>query len=187
MLDTYEMSAGLFARTLTNLQVLLRKAERHAAGDPAVEASILGASLAVEGSSVVPPGSGAYDLHGYTLAAQIHWAAEGARLSIARLLGEETNRVFPSDEPQSFRDLQGHLDSTIAYLKEVSHSDLETGLDGEVVIEHRGGSTHGNGARFLSGYAIPHFHYHVVSAYTILRNQGVQLRMSDFLGDWGAD
>lgn len=187
MLDTYEISAGLFARTLTNLQVLLRKAEQHAAGDPAVEASILGASLAVEGSSVVPPGSGAYDLHGYTLAEQIHWAAEGARLSVARLLGDETNRVFPSDGPAGFRALQGHLDSTIAYLKDVSRSDLDAGLGREVVIEHRGGSTRGNGGRFLSGYAIPHFYYHVVSAYGILRNQGIPLRMGDFLGDWGVD
>lgn len=31
----------------------------------------------------------------------------------------------------------------------------------------------------------PHFFYHVSSAYAILRNQGVQLTMGDFLGDWG--
>jgi hypothetical protein len=31
---------------------------------------------------------------------------------------------------------------------------------------------------------IPHFFYHVTTAYGIMRNQGVQLTMGDFLGSW---
>ena len=44
-----------------------------------------------------------------------------------------------------------------------------------------------SGRRFLVAYAIPHFFYHVSSAYGILRNQDVPLTMGDFLGDWSSD
>ena len=39
---------------------------------------------------------------------------------------------------------------------------------------------------FLLAFAIPHFFYHVTTAYGILRNQGERLTMGDFLGNWGA-
>ena len=37
-----------------------------------------------------------------------------------------------------------------------------------------------------TAFAIPHFFYHLTTAYSILRNQGVQLTMGDFLGNWTA-
>ena len=59
------------------------------------------------------------------------------------------------------------------------------GLDRAIVVEHRRGATRSGGAHFLIAFAIPHLFYHVASAYSILRNQGVQLTMGDFLGNWG--
>ncbi|HET9684764.1 MAG TPA: DUF1993 family protein, partial [Gemmatimonadaceae bacterium] len=56
----------------------------------------------------------------------------------------------------------------------------------EIVLEHRLGSVSADGGRFLLGYAIPHFFYHVTTAYDILRSHGVPLTMGDFLGDWSA-
>jgi hypothetical protein len=42
-----------------------------------------------------------------------------------------------------------------------------------------------NGGQFLVAFAIPHFFYHVTTAYSILRSHGVPLTMGDFLGNWG--
>jgi hypothetical protein len=42
-----------------------------------------------------------------------------------------------------------------------------------------------SGGQFLLAFAIPHFFYHLTTAYGILRNRGVQLTMGDFLGNWG--
>jgi uncharacterized protein len=114
------------------------------------------------------------DLHLYTLAAHVHWAAEGAKLAIARLL-----------DATSFADLHQRLDAAIAYLREIAPSDLEAGLDRAIVIEHRRGSMRSSGGQFLVAFAVPHFFYHLTTAYGILRNQGVQLTMGDFLGNWG--
>lgn len=183
-LNAYEVSAGLFVRGLTHLKAQLMKAEDHAAASGRGEAALLDARLAAEGlvrdvASVSPA-----DLHMYTLAAQVHWAAEGARLAIARLLGEP--RVPAANDAKSLAALHQHLDATIAYLRELAPGDLEAGLEREILVEHRSGSVRSNGRQFLVGYAIPHFFYHLTAAYGILRNQGVRLTMGDYLGNWGA-
>jgi hypothetical protein len=182
-LNAYDLSAGIFVRGLTNLKMLLAKAEDHAAAGGSGEAALLDAQLAVE----VRGGAGdaLNDLHMYTLAAQVHWAAEGAKLAIARLLG--ASPAPAANDAKSFADLHQRLDATIAYLREIAPSDLEAGLDREIVIEHRRGSMRSYGGQFLIAFAIPHFFYHLTAAYGILRNQGVQLTMSDYLGHWATN
>jgi len=180
-LNAYDLSAGVFVRGLTNLKMQLTKAEDHAAASGRGETALLAAQLAADGRGV---GSDApTDLHMYTLAAQVHWAAEGAKLAIAQLLGAP--QMPAANDAKSFADLHHRLDATIAYLREIAPSDLEAGLGRTIMIEHRRGSTHSSGGQFLVAFAIPHFFYHVTSAYGILRNQGVRLTMGDFLGNWG--
>lgn len=183
-LTAYELSAGLFIRGLSNLKAQLLKAQEHAAASGSGDAALLDARLASEGlmqggASVSPA-----DLHMYTLAAQVHWAAEGARLAISQLLGEP--RVPSANEARSFAELHQRLDATMTYLRELVPGDLEAGLEREIVIEHRRSSKRSNGRQFLVAFAIPHFFYHVTAAYSILRNQGMRLTMGDFLGNWGA-
>ena len=180
-LTAYDLSAGLFVRGLTNLKTQLTKAADHAAATGTGESALLDARFAGEGS--LYGAASPRDLHGYTLAAQVHWAAEGARLAIAQLLGAPA--MPAANEATSFADLHQRLDETIAYLREIAPSDLEAGLDREIVIEHPRGSVSSSGRQFLVAFAIPHFFYHVTTAYGILRNQGVQLTMGDFLGNWG--
>lgn len=181
-LNPYDLSAGLFIRGLTNLKMQLTKAEEHAAASGSGEAALLEAQLTADGRM---PGVSAAptDLHMYTLAAQVHWAAEGAKLAISQLLGI---RLVPdANDAKSFANLQQRLDATIAYLRAIDPSDLEAGLDRTIVIEHPRGSMSANGRQFLIAFAIPHFFYHVTTAYGILRSQGVPLTMGDFLGNWG--
>ena len=182
-LNAYTLSAGLFIRGLTNLKMQLTKAEDHAAASGNGEAALLDAQLAadgrIHGTNYAPT-----DLHMYTLAAHVHWAAEGAKLAIAHLLGAPS--VPAANDAMSFADLHQRLDATIAYLREIAPSDLESGLDRTIVIEHPRGSMRSSGSQFLLAFAIPHFFYHMTTAYSIMRNQGVQLTMGDFLGNWGA-
>lgn len=179
-LNAYDLSAGVFVRGLTNMKMQLTKAEDHVSARGSSESALLDAQLAAETRGVASDAR--YDLHTYTLADQVHWAAEGSRLAIARLLG--ASPVPAANDAKSFADLHRHLDTVIAYLRKIAPSDLEAGLDREIVTEYRHGSTRSSGGKFLLAYAIPHFFYHVTTAYGILRNQGVQLRMSDFLGNW---
>jgi hypothetical protein len=181
-LNVYDTSAGLFVHGLTNLKTLLKQGEAHVAANGGDQAALLDAQLATEarerGVTSHPK-----DVHLYTLAAQVHWAAEGAKLAVARLL--DAPAVPVASDEKSFAGLHQRLDATITYLRDIAPNDLEAGLDRVIVIKLRRGSLSFSGSQFLLEYAIPHFFYHVTAAYGILRNQGVQLTMGDFLGSWG--
>jgi len=183
-LNSYDLSAGVFIRGLTNLKSQLRKAEGHVAAGGGSEATLLGAQLARDEPAREAGTASPYDLHTYTLAAHVHWAAEGAKLAIGQVLG--TRPVPAASDATCFSDLYDRIDATIAYLEGIAAADLDAGFDRPLVFEHRRGSMPSTGGHFLIAFAIPHFFYHVTTAYGILRNQGVPLTMGDFLGNWGA-
>jgi hypothetical protein len=159
---------------------MLTKAEAHAAASGSGDAALLAAQLAGDGRERGVASHAPADVHMFTLAAHVHWAAEGAKLAVAHLLGAPT--VPTPHEATSFAELHERLEATIAYLREIALSELEAGLDRTIVIEHRRGSMSFSGGQFLLEFAVPHFYYHVTTAYGILRNQGVHLTMGDFLG-----
>jgi hypothetical protein len=43
-----------------------------------------------------------------------------------------------------------------------------------------------NGLDFLRAWALPHFYFHVVTAYDILRHNGVPIGKQDYLSQVGA-
>jgi len=184
-LNAYDLSARVFVRGLTNLKAQLSKAEAAITGSDGGEAALLAARPAQAGSDGGIATRVTRDLHAYTLAAHVHWAAEGARLAIARLLGADAEPA--ASDVRSLSDLYDRIDATVRYLRAVGPGDLEAGMGRPVVFEHRYGSVSSNGEQFLLAYAIPHFFYHVTTAYGILRSHGVRLTMGDFLGDWGTD
>ena len=179
-----DVSVGVFIRGLTNLKAQLIKAEAHAGARGSDAAALLDARLAQDAGAGDVASDARYDLHTYTLAAQVHWAAEGARLAIARIVGA---RAIPAASgAKSFLDLHECIDATVANLREIAAADIEAGLRRTIVVEHRRRSVTTTGGQFLLAYAIPHFFYHVTTAYDILRSQGVRLTMGDLLGDWGS-
>jgi hypothetical protein len=179
-LSASDVSVGVFVRGLTNVKSQLRTAEAHAAASGWDAASLLDARLSQGGRTSDVP----YDLHTYNFAAHVHWAAEGARLAIARIVGAPA--VPAPNPPASFLGLHQRIDATIGTLQATAAGDIEAGLGRGLVVEHRRGAVSADGGRFLLAYAIPHFFYHVTTAYDILRREGVPLTMGDFLGPWGS-
>lgn len=170
-LDARDASLAVFVRGLTSLKTLLTKAEKHASANGVDAAELITARLAPDM---------------YDLAVQVHWAAEGARLAVDRLIGATT--APPSgqpDEAKTFAELHHRIDATVAYLTAVGPKELEAGLARTIEIDHRGGSMRFDGAAFLLQFAIPGFFFHVTIAYAILRHRGVQLTKGDFMGAMG--
>ena len=164
---THDVSIALFVRGLTNLKTVLHKGEQYAATHGLVDAELLGAQLAP-------------DMH--SLAAQVHWAAEGAKLAAARLAGAAPE--LTRQEGTTFAELRQHLDATILNLRSFSPESLEAGLARSIEIEHPRGRMQFTGDRFLREFAIPTFFFHLTSAYAILRHLGVLLTKGDFLGSF---
>jgi hypothetical protein len=165
-LSSYDASVGLFVRGLQSVKTLLKKAEAHAAASGLDARELLDAQLAG-------------DMHG--LAVQVHWAAEGAKLAIARLLAAAS--APPSAEGKSFAELAQRIDATLGWLEAVSRDALEAGIAQPVSLDHRGKTFTFAGDEFLLKFAIPNFYFHVTSAYAILRQKGVALTKGDFMGD----
>jgi hypothetical protein len=164
-MKAFDVSVAVFVRGLTNLKGILTKAEAHAASSGTEPTSLLNAQLA-EGM--------------YNLAIQAHWAGEGAKLAVARLLGVAPVPI--ADEAKTFADIHQRLDRTIAELGAVDPDALESGLERTIELSHRGGSKTFRGDRFLTEFAIPSFFFHLTTAYGILRHQGVPLQKGDFMG-----
>jgi hypothetical protein len=157
----HDVSMNVLRRGLQNLKVLLAKGEAHAA-DPA---ALLGARLADDM---------------YDLAAQVKWAAEAAKLTVGRLVGDP---VPPSPgEDRSFAALYVRIDEALACLEAVPAESLEAGLERTIEITWRGETVTFTGTEFLLQFAIPNFYFHFTTAYAILRAQGVQVTKREFTG-----
>lgn len=164
-LNAHDLSVAVFVRGLTNLKSLLTKGEAHASASGMDPAELLDARLAPDM---------------YSLAVQAHWAGEGARLAVDRLVGAMAS---PSaEEARSFGELYRRIDTTVAYLGTLTLEELEAGIDRTIELEHRGGSMRFVGGQFLLQFAIPNFFFHVTTAYGILRHKGVPVTKGDFTG-----
>ena len=165
MLNAFECSVAIFVRGLTNLKGMLTKAEAHASSRGIDPASLLDAKLADDM---------------YTLAVQAHWACEGAKLAVHRLLGVDAPPLV--DEAKTFGELYERIDAAITQLRKTDSAALEAGLDRTITIPHRGSALEFSGNRFVTEFAIPNFFFHLTTAYAILRHRGVALQKGDFMG-----
>ena len=158
MLQAFDVSAAVFVRGLTNLKAILTKGEAHGAK---VTASL------VEGMQ--------------DLAAQVHWASEGSKLALDKVLGvAQAAPAAPS--ATTFADLDARIDSAISYLQAIDPAALEAALDGAIELPMRGRTRSFRGDRFLIEFALPNFFFHLTLAYAILRKEGVPLEKGDFMG-----
>ncbi|MEY4509308.1 MAG: hypothetical protein RLZZ450_1430 [Pseudomonadota bacterium] len=167
-IHAHEVTVALLLRGLHNLKTLLDKGEAYAAQHKLDPRELVGARLAAD----------MYDLGG-----QAHWAAEGARLAGARLVGTLTSPV--AAEPTTFAALHQEIDATVAYLGALDRDEVEAGLERPITLDHRGGSTSMDGSHYVLQMVLPSFFFHTTTAYAILRHKGVPLTKGDFMGALG--
>jgi hypothetical protein len=162
-------SVPAFVRGLTVLSNLLKKGEEHAAQVGIAPEALLGARLA---DDMLP------------LSAQVQRASDASKFTLQRLSGGEGPK-FPDDET-SFAQLQERIANTIAYLRSVDAAQLDASNEREVTVKWGTTSASFTGESYLLGFALPNFYFHIVTAYDILRHQGVKIGKLDYLGAFGA-
>jgi hypothetical protein len=160
----YDASVPVFVNSLTNMRAWLDKAAAEKS-----EAALMEARLAPD----MRP-----------LPAQYQMASDSAKNALARLTGTEAPAM--PDTESNFAELRDRCDRTIEYLKGFDARSLQGSEDREVVIKFPNGTGYRfEGARYLTGFALPNFFFHVTTAYAILRNAGVSLGKPDFLQHLG--
>ncbi|AYH42901.1 DUF1993 domain-containing protein [Azoarcus sp. DN11] len=165
-ISMYQASAPRFVHMLGSLATILRKAEEQAAArkfDPAV-------LLAVR---LYP------DM--FPLVRQVQIACDNAKGPVARLAGLEPPKH--EDTEQSFADLQARITRTIDFIASVAANQIDGSEDRDILLKAGPQELHFKGLQYLLSFALPNFYFHVVTAYDILRHNGIELGKRDYLGE----
>ena len=158
-----DASIPVYLHMMRNLAALLAKAEGHAATSGADLSTFLAARLAP-------------DMH--PLIRQVQMVSDGAK-GAARLAGV-TPPSYPDTET-TWPELKERLAKTIAFVETIERSQVDGREAATIELPLPGRTLTFTGSDFLLRFSLPNFYFHVVTAYAILRSQGVPLGKMDYL------
>lgn len=158
-----------FIRTLTALSGLVEKGAASAQArkiDP----------LVLTGARIAP------DM--FALTRQVQIACDTGKNGFSRLAGMEPPKF--EDTETTFEELQARIAKTIAFLRSVPVASLQ-GSEDKVVTFPAGPERvlKMKGSAYLTQWMLPNLYFHTVTAYNILRHNGVDVGKMDYLK--GAD
>ena len=165
-ISMYQASIPHFILMLGNLSSILDKTDAHAKAKNIDQVVFVNARLAPDM---------------YPLGRQIQIAADMAKACAARLAGIDVPRH--EDNEMTFADLKARIAKTITFLQSVNVDQIN-GSDGLMVTltMHDKEAVY-SGQHYLLDIIIPHFYFHVTTAYAILRHHGVELGKSDYINN----
>ena len=163
----YALSVPVFDRYLGNLMNVLDKAAASAA-DRKIDDTVLA------GMRIYP------DM--FPLSRQVQIAADFAKGACARLAGVEVPKY--DDDEKTLTELKARCRKTRDFLATLKPEQFAGSETRPVKLTLRGESVEVVGLPYLTGFALPNFYFHMTTAYALLRQAGVPLGKSDFVGGW---
>lgn len=164
-ISMYDASAPRLAHMLRNLGAILAKAQTHALAKKIDPSVLLGARLFPD---MLP------------LVKQVQIATDHAKGAIARLAGVDVPKY--EDTEQSFDELHERIAKTIAFVESFPAGQINGSEERPIALRTGGRDMTFKGLPYLLGFAMPNFMFHVVTAYNILRHNGVEIGKRDFTG-----
>jgi uncharacterized protein len=164
-ISMYTMAIDTFVPMLRSLSDLLDKGAEHARAKKLDPNALVNAKLAPDM---------------YSLDKQVQIACDNAKNSIAQLIGTEPPQF--EDNEKTLDQLKTRIAATVDYLKKLSANAFEGAEDRKIRIPLPNDlQLEMTGVQFLRDWALPHFYFHVVTAYDILRHSGVDIGKRDYL------
>jgi hypothetical protein len=114
------------------------------------------------------------------LVKQIQLTSDFAKNSMARLLGVDPPKF--DDTETTMDELVARIRKTLDYIDSVKPEALVGSETRDIVIKLRDRTVEFKGLEFLQTWALPNFFFHHVTAYNLLRHNGVPIGKKDFLG-----
>jgi hypothetical protein len=161
----YQASVPRFANMLRNLDAILAKAQAHAAAKKIDPAVLLGGRLFPDM---------------FPLVKQVQIATDHAKGAVARLAGAEVPRY--EDTEQTFDELRARIAKTLAFVESFQPNQIDRSEDRDIALRVAGQDLAFKGLTYLMGYALPNFYFHLVTAYNILRHNGIEIGKRDYIG-----
>ncbi len=165
-ISMYQASVPRLANVLGNLSNILDKAQAHADAGKIDMAAVMDYRLAPDM---------------YPFSKQVQIACDKARSVVARLAGMEVPHY--ADDEKSFADLKERIARSVAFMRSVPAERIDGTEDDEIVLPVTGKETRYKGMQLLLGHSVPNVYFHAVTAYNILRQNGVPIGKRDFLGN----
>jgi hypothetical protein len=161
----HAMSHGIFLRHLNQLLHLMQKGAANAEARGFDVSVLVGARLAPD---MLP------------FRRQIQLVSDFAKNSMARLAAEDPPKF--EDSETTLDELVERVKKTIAYIDSIPAARLEGSESRDIRITLRDRTLEFKGLEFLQVWALPNFFFHHVTAYNLLRHNGVDIGKKDFLG-----
>ncbi len=166
-LSMYQASIPVFLRMLGNLSTILDKAAAHAEAKKIDPAIFVNARLAP---------------NMFTLSRQVQIATDMVKACAARLSGLDVPHF--EDTESTFAELQARIAKTVAFLQSVSAEQIDGSEDRHITPNFGSRVLSFSGQDYLLDFVIPNFHFHMTTAYAILRHHGVELGKTDYTGEY---
>lgn len=163
-MNLYDATVPVFTKLLRQVEIWLDKAVAYADQrkfDPEV---LVAARLAPDQ---------------YPLLRQIQSACDQAKFTVAKLTGKEPP-VHPDTE-QTLPEIRARLQTVLAYLATFKREDFDGSLERPCSHTWMQGKAM-RGGDYLDHMALPNLHFHLTTAYAILRHNGVPLGKPDYIG-----
>lgn len=165
-LTMYQASAPRFASMLGNLSRILDKAAAHCEANKIDPAVLLASRL--------------YP-NMFPLVRQVQIACDNGKNCVARLAGVEIPEY--EDTEKTIPELQARLAKAIDFIHSIRAEQMEGAEDRDIHLKLGPLEVDWKGMQYLLGFALPNFHFHLVTAYDILRHNGVALEKPDYIGN----
>jgi hypothetical protein len=164
----YIASIPVFKQMLGGLHEVLSKAEAHAADKKIDPNALLQARLFPDM---------------FPLLRQVQVATDFAKSVSARLAGVEVPKL--DDSEQSFADLQARITTVLDFIDGLDATLFDAAATREIVSQAgTPKEKRFTGQSYLFNYGLPHFFFHVTTAYAILRHNGVEVGKKDYIGTY---
>ncbi len=161
----YELTVPQFIKTLRNLDALLLKGQTYADSKKFDMTVLLQTRLAPDQ---------------FPLIRQIQIACDTAKLGISKMTGKEC--PVHDDKETTLAEIRKRIQETIAYLSSITEKDFAKVNEIKVTSPRWDGKWM-FGHEFAVNHVIPNLYFHVTTAYSILRSNGVDVGKKDYLGE----
>ena len=164
-MSLYQASVPPFIQTLSGLSGMLDKAEVHATEKKIDQAVLLGMRLH---PTMWPLGK------------QVQ-AACGTATRCGALLAGKTVPTFEDNE-KTIGELKTRVAKSIEFLKSIKAAEVDGHEGRDLTVKMGANERKFKAQNFLQWFSIPNFTFHATTAYNVMRQSGIDLAKSDFLG-----
>lgn len=161
----YEMTIPQFTKMLHNLNLIITKAEQNSTDRKFEMDVLLNSRLAPDQFNFIR---------------QVQIASDTAKLFASRMSGKDA--PVWEDTEKTLPEVKARIEKTIGYLSTIKAEDFK-GAEERHISQPRWEGKYVTGFEYATQHAIPNLYFHITTAYSILRHNGVPVGKKDYLGE----